>query len=128
VHGEPWRPSLTLALIGGLLLVAGSALNLWASGRFTKYQVRICPFSLVPRLIEDGPYRFTRNPMYLGMVFLVSGVSLLMACPWNLWTALAYAIWLHIRFILPEERFLGGLFGEAYTAYAKKRGRWLGWS
>jgi len=127
IHGWPWRPSVIQILCGGLLLAAGSVLNLWASGRFTQHDVGICPFSHVPRLVEDGPYRFSRNPMYLGMVFLVAGTSLLTACPWNLWTAIVYAIWLHLRFILPEERFLAGLFGEAYAAYARGRGRWFMW-
>lgn len=123
----PWRPSLGQGLLGGLLLIAGSILNLWASGLFTKHEAGICPFSPVSRLIEDGPYRFSRNPMYLGMVFLVAGTGLLMACPWNLWTALAYAIWLQVKFILPEERFLAGLLGEAYAAYRQGRGRWFIW-
>jgi protein-S-isoprenylcysteine O-methyltransferase Ste14 len=63
--------------------------------------------------------------MYLGMVLLVAGASLLTACPWNLWTALGFAVWLQVRFILPEERFLGGLFGERYAAYMLGRGRWF---
>jgi protein-S-isoprenylcysteine O-methyltransferase Ste14 len=123
----PWRPPLGLGLLGGLLLMTGASLNLWASGLFSKREVGICPFSPVPRLIEDGPYRFSRNPMYLGMVLLVAGTCLLTGCPWNLWTALVYAIWLQLRFILPEERFLGGLFGDAFAAYSRGRGRWFIW-
>jgi protein-S-isoprenylcysteine O-methyltransferase Ste14 len=123
----PWRPSIIQLVLGGILLIAGSILNLWASGSFTRHDVGICPFSRVPRLVADGPYHFSRNPMYLGMVFLVAGTSLLAACPWNLWTALAFAIWLHFRFILPEERFLAGLFGGAYATYVQGRGRWFIW-
>jgi protein-S-isoprenylcysteine O-methyltransferase Ste14 len=126
ILGWPWLPSFLHILAGCLLLITGGILNLWASGRFTKHEVGICPFSHVPHLVEDGPYRFSRNPMYLGMVFLVAGVSLLTACPWNLWTAFVFAIWLQLRFILPEEQFLTRIFGEAYRTYAKGRGRWLG--
>lgn len=114
-----------LTVSGALLVLAGSALNLWASESFKRHEVGICPFSPVPRLIKAGPYRLSRNPMYLGMVAIVAGTGLLTACPWNLWTALAFAVWLQVRFILPEERFLKGLFGEAYAIYAQRRGRWF---
>lgn len=125
VLGWPWRPALSQILGGGFLLAAGAILNLWASESFKRHEVGICPFSPVPRLIEGGPYRFSRNPMYLGMVLLVAGTSLLTACPWNLWTVAVFALWLQIRFILPEERFLGARFGEAYAAYLRGRGRWF---
>jgi protein-S-isoprenylcysteine O-methyltransferase Ste14 len=80
----PWRPSLGLALAGVSCLLAGSVLNLWAHRLFKRNDVGVCPFSRVPKLVEMGPYRFTRNPMYLGMVLILVAVSLLTASPWNL--------------------------------------------
>ncbi len=123
----PWHPSLLQVLTGSLFLVAGSILNLWTHQLLTRHEVAVCPFGPVPRLVEAGPYRFSRNPMYFGMVLLVAGTSLFTGNPWNLWTALAYAIWLHRKFILPEEQFLGGRFGATYAAYCQGRGRWLLW-
>ena len=121
----PWRPSANLALIGFLLLAMGAALNLWASGRFTKHEVGICPFSPAPRLVEDGPYRFTRNPMYLSLALVYLGVTALIN---SLWPLLLFppVIWIISTFVIArEEAYLERKFGATYLEYKKRVRRWL---
>jgi protein-S-isoprenylcysteine O-methyltransferase Ste14 len=108
------------------MLAAGVVLNVWAERLFRKSGVGVCPFSPVPTLVSEGPYRFTRNPMYLGMVLLSASWPLMMGLYWNLWAAAALAVWLHFRFVLPEEEFLRERLGVGYLEYASRNPRWLG--
>ena len=122
----PLNPSKVPALVGAAMVVAGCVLNVWAERLFRKRGVGVCPFGPVPNLVSTGPYRFTRNPMYLGMVLLSASGPLLMGLPWNLWPAVTLAVWLHFRFVLPEEKFLREQLGVSYLEYASRNPRWLG--
>jgi protein-S-isoprenylcysteine O-methyltransferase Ste14 len=122
----PLEPAGVPALMGVAMLVVGVALNVWAERLFRKSGVGVCPFSPVPGLVSEGPYRFTRNPMYLGLVLESASVPLITGLRLNLWAATALAAWLHFRFVLPEEQFLQERLGVAYLAYASRNPRWLG--
>jgi protein-S-isoprenylcysteine O-methyltransferase Ste14 len=121
----PLRPFTVEITAGMLLLLAGLAINLWAERQFRHAGVGVCPFSPVHVVVETGPYRFTRNPMYVGLVALCLSAVLPTGVPLNAWTAVDYAIWLHRRFILPEEQFLLRERGESYAAYLRRVPRWL---
>ncbi len=122
----PLKPAIAPAFVGAAMLGTGVVLNVWAERLFRKSGVGVCPFSPVPNLVSTGPYRFTRNPMYLGMVLLSASWPLMMSLYWNLWPAAALAAWLHFRFVLPEEAFLRGRLGVGYLEYASRNPRWLG--
>lgn len=124
----PPRPSWPWLLAGGLALLAGAALNLWADAVFKRRQVPVCPFRPVPGLVEEGPYRYTRNPMYLGMVLICAGAALLTRSPVNLLAAAAFGAWLRQRFVIPEEAFLRSQVGRPFLDYAERVPRWLGWT
>lgn len=76
-------------------------------------------------LVEAGPFRFTRNPMYLFGSTWYAGLALMLGQPWSL--ALLPAVWLatHYGVVLREEAFLERHFGDAYRAYATRVPRWL---
>lgn len=122
----PLKPAESSAVAGAMMLAAGVVLNVWAERLFRKSGVGVCPFSVVPKLVGTGPYRLTRNPMYLGMVLISASVVLITGLYWNLWPAAALAVWLHIRFVLPEEEFLRDRLGVCYLEYASRNPRWLG--
>jgi protein-S-isoprenylcysteine O-methyltransferase Ste14 len=122
----PLKPTEVTVLIGVGLLAAGVVLNLSAERLFRKRGVGVCPFSPAPSVVSEGPYRFTRNPMYLGMALISASCTFLTGVQWNLWAAAAFTVWLHFRFVLPEEEFLRDRLGGDYLQYASRTPRWLG--
>ena len=122
----PVTPSRVSVLLGAAMVIAGCVLNVWAERLFRKGGVGVCPFTPAPSLVSSGPYRLTRNPMYLGMVLLSASGALFAGLPWNLWPAVTLAVWLHFRFVLPEEEFLRKQLGVSYLEYASRNPRWLG--
>lgn len=89
----PLRPGLSTLATGVVLLATGMILNVLASRGFKRRAVGICPFSDVPALVEDGPFRFTRNPMYLGLVALNAGFTFVTGALSNLWVSVAVVAW-----------------------------------
>lgn len=83
------------------------------------------PWKPTPELVESGPFRWTRNPMYVQLLLVCVGFALLLANPWVL-ILTPLGGWLLQRFaILPEEAYLERKFGERYRAYKQRVRRWL---
>ena len=83
------------------------------------------PFREANRLVQHGPYRFTRNPMYLGLAITYVGLSLALNTAWPV-ILLPLMLWLLIRtVIVPEEKYLEAAFGEEYLDYKRRVRRWL---
>jgi protein-S-isoprenylcysteine O-methyltransferase Ste14 len=115
----PWRWLGLVPLIGGLLLG-----GLAASG-FRKHQTTIKPGQVSNRLMIDGPYRLTRNPIYVGMVLVLAGVALLLGGLAE-WFVVPVFIWLIARNVIPvEESMLEERFGQEYHDYRAKVRRWI---
>ena len=79
----------------------------------------------VPRLVTDGPFRFTRNPEYLGLAMLYAGIALLRN---SLWAILLLPVVVYViqrEVIGREERYLERTFGEEYLAYKARVRRWV---
>jgi protein-S-isoprenylcysteine O-methyltransferase Ste14 len=75
--------------------------------------------------VTGGLYRYTRNPMYLGMVSVLIGAALLFGTL-SAWLPIPVFVWIiHNNFIRVEERFLEGIFGGQYLQYKNKVRRWL---
>jgi protein-S-isoprenylcysteine O-methyltransferase Ste14 len=123
---RPLKTAKVPAAVGIAMLAIGFALNIWADRLFHKSGVGVCPFSPAPHLVSTGPYRFTRNPMYLGMVLLSASIAFITGLYWTLLPAAAFAVWLHFRFVLPEEEFLRDCLGVGYLEYASRNPRWFG--
>ena len=122
VGGPIW---LRLPWLGTALLVAGGALAVWGAQTFARAGTTIKPFERTHTLVTTGPYRFTRNPMYLGMVAMLLGAALVLGTPAPWLAALALAITLQLRFIRHEERALAASLGEPYERYRQSVRRWL---
>lgn len=104
----------------------GSCVLFWpAVSRFLRNQTGIRPFTPATVLVTDGPYRVTRNPMYLGLVAVLTGLAFALDSLWALVVVPCIALVLHFRFVLREERFLEATFGEAYRDYCRRVRRWL---
>jgi protein-S-isoprenylcysteine O-methyltransferase Ste14 len=76
-------------------------------------------------LVSSGVYRFTRNPMYVGMLFLLIAWAIFLSSPWTLLGPLAFVLYINRFQIGPEEKVLGDRFGEEFSTYTKEVRRWL---
>jgi protein-S-isoprenylcysteine O-methyltransferase Ste14 len=76
-------------------------------------------------LVTSGPYRYSRNPMYVGLALLYIGLATLFAVLWALFLIVPLVLYTQMVVILPEERYLRRAFGEAYHVYCARVRRWL---
>ena len=76
-------------------------------------------------LIADGPFRFTRNPLFVGLMLLYAGVCFVTGGPWPLVFLPIVVALLHWVVIVPEERYLEDQFGDEYRVYRTHVRRWL---
>lgn len=76
-------------------------------------------------LVTGGVYRFTRNPMYVGLLALLCAWAAHLAAPWALLGLPVFVVYLTRFQIVPEERVLGAHFGAAYADYCARVRRWL---
>ena len=83
------------------------------------------PFKPTSRMVRQGPYHFTRNPMYLAMLLLCVGFAVILENVWVLLLTPVAAFVLQRYAIAPEEEYLERKFGEDYVAYKRKVRRWL---
>jgi protein-S-isoprenylcysteine O-methyltransferase Ste14 len=120
--GAPSTLAIAAAVIGvGVWL----ALDGSAMARFIAAKTNIVPGRPAHALVTSGPYRFTRNPMYVGMAFLYVGLALALSVLWALALLPAVLLIVDRRVIAPEERYLEAKFGEQYAAYKRRVRRWL---
>lgn len=107
------------------ILLIGLSLVISARTLFMRTGQNPKPWTPSPELLLNGPYRFTRNPMYLGITLVQFGLGLALG---NLWISLLAPFSLlivHFMAVLPEERYLAEKFGESYQAYLVKVRRYL---
>ncbi len=122
----PSAPSLRVVPLAAALFVAGFALAVWAVVLFRRARTEIEPTSEANRaLVTQGPYRLTRNPMYLGLVLVSLGVAFLTG-GWPFLLAAA-AVFLTVdRVHIPfEEAKMRRQFGAAFDAYVRRVRRWI---
>jgi protein-S-isoprenylcysteine O-methyltransferase Ste14 len=117
--------SFSLAAAGVALIGAGLTLILWAAGLFRRTGTGIVPFSESTALVTNGPYRFTRNPMYLGMATILLGAAAVMGSPTPLFGPIAFIAIITTRFIVPEEAHMERAFGASYLELKRRVRRWL---
>ncbi|WP_426415000.1 methyltransferase family protein [Aestuariirhabdus sp. LZHN29] len=121
-----WQHPLSLTLGWGLVAI-GVGFDLGGLWRFIKARTTINPHRphTTSALVVEGLYRFTRNPMYLGMLLLLIGWGLVLGSAVALLLPPLFALWLTRVQIVPEERVLGEKFGAPYREYLKRVRRWI---
>jgi protein-S-isoprenylcysteine O-methyltransferase Ste14 len=117
--------SMLVAFAGSAFVIAGFLLRVWATYYFYQRQMRVIALSPQKTLITSGPYRFSRNPLYLGgNVFIFLGAALLLGSP-----AAVLITVIHLPvvdlFIRREEKQLGREFGDEWQHYRRQVRRWL---
>ena len=111
--------------IGMILVVVGACLAAWGIATFWRARTAVMPHHAASRLVERGPYGFTRNPMYTGLTIAYLGASALLDSVWPI-VILPLVLLLLVRLVIvKEEAYLADAFGTEYTAYQARVRRWL---
>ena len=110
---------------GGIGIVSGVGLIVWSALLLKGTGQNPEPWAPTPSIVFDGPYRRSRNPVYVGMLLVVVSVGLVRDNAWGVAMALP-AWWLLRHFVvLREESYLARKFGDEYRDYMAKVRRWL---
>jgi len=110
----------------GIVTIAlGVSITVAAAGGFWKAGTPVVPFEKSTALVTGGLFRYTRNPMYLGMIVVLIGAGLIFGSAGALIPIPLFAWIIVTRFIRGEENFLQEIFGDEYLAYKRKVRRWL---
>ena len=111
---------------GAAIVILGVCVAGPAMLRFRLARTEFHTFKEPGRLVTDGPYAFSRNPMYVGMVLAGLGAALITATLAGVILAAVYALVVRYRYIAHEEKVMRLKFGAPYEAYCRRVGRWLG--
>jgi len=117
--------SVPWTLLGIIPLVLGIVINVNADQIFHEAKTAVCPFEASSALVTDGPYRFTRNPMYLGFTLVLFGLSILAGSLTPFVIVFAFALLMDRMFIQMEEQKLAFTFGGQWEEYKNHTRRWL---
>jgi len=112
-------PGLALALAGALLV-------LWCIGTFVaRGRGTPAPFDPPREFVAAGPYRYVRNPMYIGAFGILAGAGLALRSPSIIGVGVLFLLLVHLLVLLYEEPSLGSRFGDPYLHYKSSVHRWL---
>ena len=117
-HGWTAPPGLGFIVTGALLAISGFR----AMGRAG---TDVNPYEPTTALVTDGPFQFTRNPLYLALTLLYIGIALLVNALWAILLLPAAILIMRYGVIDREERYLEQEFGEAYFQYRRRVRRWI---
>ena len=121
---DPWRMGVfwpgALVVLLGVILLLWCVRDFYVSGKGT-----LAPWDPPTKLVVVGLYRYVRNPMYVGVITLVVGWSVLLTSPFLMCYALILAVVFHVRVLTNEEPWLQSQFGSEWERYRSEVGRWL---
>jgi len=112
-------------LLGILLIIFGIISNIWAWLLFNKNKTTQNPFKNPDKFVTKGIYRISRNPMYLGMLLILMGISVLLGSLITFIFPIGFFIIIRNLFIPLEEKNLKNKFGKKYLEYKNKVRRWI---
>lgn len=111
--------------IGIFILISGLLVTFYSFYLFKKNKTPILPGKKPTFVVISGPYKFTRNPMYLGVTIGLFGASLYIENLLSLLSPLIFFLVMNFKFVPFEEKLMEQLFGEKYLDYKKKVRRWI---
>jgi len=111
--------------VGPALAVLSVMIAMASIRRFCKAGTNVPPWQPTTTIVETGPYRFTRNPMYLGLAGLTLGIGLIVGSLWFAVLFVPFVIIIQRGVILREEVYLARKFGDVYLDYKSWVRRWL---
>jgi protein-S-isoprenylcysteine O-methyltransferase Ste14 len=122
----PFMPAAVPARwVGGMVFVLALALVAWAIATITRAGSNVPTNMPTTTIVQTGPYRFTRNPIYLGMFLGLVGVAIAFDSLWLLGTLVPFALIIRFGVVAREEAYLERKFDDAYRNYRARVRRWL---
>lgn len=121
----PFVPQAWSRPLGWLLVLGGSAIDGWSSLTMLRSRTTLDPYGSTSTIVQRGPYRYSRNPIYVGYTVLYLGVALLRRSLPTLLLLPIVLIVMRRGVIDREERYLTRAFGRDYTKYTARVRRWL---
>ena len=114
-------------IFGSFMIISGLIIILSAIILFKKYQTTITPLnpSNATKLITDGIYKFSRNPMYLGLLLVLVGISIILNLTGGFLFILLFILYINLFQIIPEENAMVDLFKDEFLEYKKNVRRWI---
>lgn len=122
----PFLPAATPAgWVGGAVFVLAVMLLVWAASTITRAGSNVPTNRPVTTIVESGPYRYTRNPIYLAMMLGLVGLAIAFDTIWLLATLVPFALVIRLGVVAREEAYLERKFGDVYRRYRSRVRRWL---
>jgi protein-S-isoprenylcysteine O-methyltransferase Ste14 len=120
-------PTLFRVWVAVAIALAGAAFSFSGIMSFRRARTTVNPMKpeAASSLVSSGIYRVTRNPMYVGLLFVLVAWAAFLSSAWSLLGPLAFFLYIGRFQITPEERVLSELFGAEYSGYKAKVRRWL---
>jgi protein-S-isoprenylcysteine O-methyltransferase Ste14 len=127
--GPPWNFGGTgvtaIRILGGILILSAVALIMLAGGQFHKAGTPVPPIEPTSIIVSTGVYRYSRNPMYLGMSLMMLGLAFVTTSLWFLVATPLAMVAVTKLAIEREEAYLERKFGRGYLDYKERVRRWL---
>lgn len=118
-------PGHRLWIVGVILILLALTITVWAHHVLAQAHTTIRPDRASDALVTTGPFRFSRNPLYIALIAVSSSVALLLNDAWPLLATACLALALNSIVIPKEERHLAERFPEQYARYRQRVRRWL---
>ena len=112
-------------LFGILILIIGISLVYISLRKLSKMKTTFIPDGKPEKLVKDGPFRFSRNPIYLGMLLILVGVSISLQSFSSLMISIIFGLIINFTWIKHEEKKLEDIFDSEWEEYSKRTRRWL---
>jgi protein-S-isoprenylcysteine O-methyltransferase Ste14 len=118
-------PPEPACVAGAALCCAAVTVGIWGSITMHRAGTNVRPDRPATALVTGGPFRFSRNPLYLSLITLYLGITLLFDAMWPLIMLMPVLAFVHWRIVLREEKYLETKFGDAYRDYKTRVRRWI---
>lgn len=115
----PW------SIIGFVPIVFGAVFNIWADQLFKKRNTTVKPFEHPSVLVTDGPFAWSRHPMYLGMTAILLGIAVICGTLPSFLGPILFWLVIRSKFVRAEEQSMSDAFGEEYAEYQKRVQTWI---
>lgn len=111
--------------LGILFIIFGIVMNIWSDSLFKKIKTTIKPHEMPTSFVASGPFKISRNPIYLGLTSILIGTALILGSLIAFFIPIVFIIIINMLFIPMEEKNLEKIFDKEYTDYKKRVRRWI---